>query len=97
MIYRWPFLVVLYVIPLVVGAVQAQEPSLTDACKNYGVALAAVQDPHVPYSISGGMTAHTADVAKGCAASPQTGDPAKVQEAANKVAVAAAPYQGAKP
>jgi hypothetical protein len=70
-------------------------PTLPDACARYAAAMERVRDPHVPFPVVAGAVARTRDAAKACEA--KKGDPAAIQDAANEVAVAAAPYQGAKP
>jgi len=72
-------------------------PTLSDACANYARAMQAVHSPMVPFPVVAGAVARTHDAAKACEA--KKGDPAAIQDAANEVAVAAAPYiqPGAKP
>jgi len=95
-----------------VGATWAQPAPLADACANYARAMQAVRAPNVPFPVTAGAVARTKQQAAICtmAASPgavtssdaaaQAGDAAAIQDAANTVAVAAAPYAqqgGARP
>jgi hypothetical protein len=89
-------LVVGVVAAAVQGAMAQPAPKLDEACKQFAAAAERIQAPSVPIGPRGVWLRH-ADVAKGCAAKPQTGDPAKVQDAANEIAVAAAPYAEARP